>query len=97
LEQEGFKISWDGDMRGRAKKGGKFWNLIAGTGGTATYSVVDFEISGSTESWNLRLIKDFEGRNLLDRRAVDKKFEQFIESLAGIFRGQGLLSEVVKS
>ncbi len=82
-------------MKGWAEKGSKKSNLWMGA--SIPYFLIDFEISRSQESWNLRPIKAFGGRGWLGRRGVERQLGQIIEALTGRFRSQGVLIGVAKS
>ncbi len=100
FEQNGFKITWQNDLKARAQKGSEFMNqtfprLFGKVKGW--YYLVDFEISGSADSWNVRLIKADPGHTWMDKKEVNRDFERLVRILANKFGSQGLLIEVTKS
>ncbi len=97
FEVNGFKINWDGNRKGKAEKGSKGANIMLGA--LATHYVVDFEISGTADSGNVRLIKTGSGASggLLGMRKANKQFDQLVDTLADWFKQQGTFVAVRKA
>lgn len=92
----GFSVSWADQRKGKAEKGSKTANFIAG--GLAQYYGVDFEIYPMEKGSVLRLMKSNTGMmgGLLGMRKVEKQFNQLVDMLSAWFQTQGQFMGTMK-
>ncbi len=92
----GFNVAWADQLKGKAEKGSKAANFLAG--GFAQYYAVDFQIFPTATGSTLRLMKGNTGMmgGLLGMRKVEKQFNQLVDTLTSWFMAQKLLMKAAK-